>query len=62
MFHLCIGLWHHLMEKWPHVRAAGGKDCLQQLFLEGEPLGRLCSSYVPCWGASLLYWDLSALP
>lgn len=61
----CVsGLWHHLMEKWPHVRAAGGKgfNNFQQLFLEGEQLGRHFSSYVPLCGASLLCWDLCADP
>lgn len=61
-FTCVLGLWRHLMEKWPHVKAAGGKGCFQQVFLEGEPLGRLFSSYVPSWEASLLCWDLSAVP
>lgn len=54
--------WHHLTEKWPHVKAAGGRGCFQQLFLVGEPLGRPFSSYVPHCRASLLCWDLSAVP
>lgn len=43
-FTCVLELWHHLMEKWPRVKAAGGKGCFQQLFLEGEPLGRHSSS------------------
>lgn len=46
-FTCVLGIWHHLMEKWSHVKAAGGKGCFQRLLLEGEPLGRVfftCSS------------------